>query len=120
MGGRFTHSCATNVASDFVQIVGSIKEAMGHTLRAVRSDHNLLVATMQVFVVEPSVDWLKFARDHARDMAIEDSAGMFLTCFNPKSFLRLNFMKKKTRLYGTQVVGNAIIQISIQLRIQIS
>jgi hypothetical protein len=34
---------------------------MVHCLRALRTNHDMLLATMEVFVQEPSIDWLQFA-----------------------------------------------------------
>ena len=39
---------------------------MIHSLRALRSDHELLLVTMQVFVKEPSLDWKENAANLAR------------------------------------------------------
>jgi len=41
--------------------VGFFRETMVHCLRALRTNHDMLLATMEVFVQEPSVDWLEFA-----------------------------------------------------------
>jgi hypothetical protein len=37
---------------------------MIHCLRALRNNHEMLLATMEVFVQEPSIDWLEFASRH--------------------------------------------------------
>jgi len=37
---------------------------MVHCLRALRNNHHMLLATMAVFVQEPSIDWLEFACGH--------------------------------------------------------
>lgn len=36
---------------------GTLQSVMVHTLRALRSNHELLVNTMDVFIKEPSLDW---------------------------------------------------------------
>ena len=36
---------------------GTLQSVMVHTLRALRSNHELLVNTMDVFIKEPSIDW---------------------------------------------------------------
>ncbi|KAL0273047.1 UNVERIFIED_CONTAM: hypothetical protein PYX00_005817 [Menopon gallinae] len=41
---------------------GLIKETMIQCLRALRRDHDALVATLQVFALEPALDWLEKAR----------------------------------------------------------
>ncbi|XP_067044034.1 DNA-dependent protein kinase catalytic subunit-like isoform X2 [Acropora muricata] len=45
---------------------GTLQSVMVHTLRALRSNHELLVNTMDVFIKEPSLDWQVFARKQAR------------------------------------------------------
>lgn len=40
---------------------GLFQETMVHCLRAFRKNSNVLLATMNVFIQEPSVDWLEFA-----------------------------------------------------------
>ncbi|KAK6170524.1 hypothetical protein SNE40_018898 [Patella caerulea] len=42
-------------------VKGLLESTMVHTLRALRIDYDLLVNTMDVFVKEPSLDWLNFA-----------------------------------------------------------
>ena len=44
--------------------LGLLRETMIHSLRTLRNNNNLLLATMEVFVQEPSMDWLDFARKH--------------------------------------------------------
>ena len=39
-------------------VKGLIESTMIHTLRALRSDSDLLLNTMDIFVKEPSLDWL--------------------------------------------------------------
>ncbi|PSN31542.1 hypothetical protein C0J52_27083 [Blattella germanica] len=41
---------------------GLLRETMIHCLRTLRSRSDILLATMEVFVQEPSMDWLMFAR----------------------------------------------------------
>lgn len=36
---------------------GLMEGTMVHTLRALRSNHDLLLCTMDVFIKEPSLDW---------------------------------------------------------------
>ncbi|XP_054282242.1 DNA-dependent protein kinase catalytic subunit-like isoform X2 [Macrosteles quadrilineatus] len=61
-----------NLAAPF-QTTGLIKESMVHTLRVLRENMRLLLATMTVFILEPSVDWMKAARKHVAYMADEPS-----------------------------------------------
>jgi len=46
--------------------VGFFRETMVHCLRALRTNHDMLLATMEVFVQEPSIEWLEFARKDER------------------------------------------------------
>jgi phosphatidylinositol kinase/protein kinase (PI-3 family) len=39
---------------------------MVHCLRALRTNHDMLLATMEVFVQEPLIDWLEFACEDER------------------------------------------------------
>lgn len=41
---------------------GLLQETMIHCLRAYRKNREILLATMDVFLKEPSLDWLEFAR----------------------------------------------------------
>ncbi|XP_047004978.1 DNA-dependent protein kinase catalytic subunit-like [Schistocerca americana] len=41
---------------------GVIEETMVHVLRLLRNNHQILLATMKVFVQEPSLDWLFYAK----------------------------------------------------------
>lgn len=43
---------------------GLFRETMIHCLRTLRNNHDMLLATMEVFVQEPSIDWLEFASRH--------------------------------------------------------
>ncbi|XP_021932903.1 DNA-dependent protein kinase catalytic subunit-like isoform X3 [Zootermopsis nevadensis] len=43
---------------------GLFRETMVHCLRALRNNCHMLLATMEVFVQEPSIDWLEFASKH--------------------------------------------------------
>ncbi|ESO96748.1 hypothetical protein LOTGIDRAFT_143667, partial [Lottia gigantea] len=49
-------------------IKGLLENTMIHTTRALRQDYDLLVNTMDVFVKEPSVDWLNFAEKQRNEM----------------------------------------------------
>ena len=40
-----------------LQKSGTLQSVMIHTLRALRSNHDLLLDTMDVFIQEPSLDW---------------------------------------------------------------
>lgn len=40
---------------------GQFRESMIHSLRALKANHNSLLATMNVFIEEPSLDWLEHA-----------------------------------------------------------
>lgn len=44
--------------------LGLFRETMIHCLRTLRNNHDMLLATMEVFVQEPSIDWLEFASRH--------------------------------------------------------
>lgn len=46
---------------------GLIEETMIRALRALQADPEVLLATMQVFIQEPSLDWLVMARKHFAD-----------------------------------------------------
>jgi phosphatidylinositol kinase/protein kinase (PI-3 family) len=48
----------------FVLCLGLLRETMVHCLRALRNNYHMLLATMEVFVQEPSVDWLELASKH--------------------------------------------------------
>lgn len=39
---------------------------MVHCLHALRNNCHMLLATMEVFVQEPSIDWLEFASKHEK------------------------------------------------------
>ncbi|XP_015748747.1 PREDICTED: DNA-dependent protein kinase catalytic subunit-like [Acropora digitifera] len=54
---------------------GTLQSVMVHTLRALRSNHELLVNTMDVFIKEPSLDWQVFARRQARSQGINTDDG---------------------------------------------
>ncbi|XP_069690626.1 DNA-dependent protein kinase catalytic subunit-like isoform X3 [Periplaneta americana] len=43
---------------------GLFRETMIHCLRALRNNHDMLLATMEVFVQEPTMDWLDLASKH--------------------------------------------------------
>lgn len=49
-----------NVVSP-MEISGLIKKCMVHTLNALRHNRKLLMACMEVFVNEPTIDWLESA-----------------------------------------------------------
>lgn len=44
--------------------LGLFRETMIHCLRTLRNNCDMLLATMEVFVQEPSIDWLEFASRH--------------------------------------------------------
>ncbi|GFR71479.1 DNA-dependent protein kinase catalytic subunit [Elysia marginata] len=44
-----------------LQVKGQMESCMRHVLRALRADSDLLLSTMDVFVKEPSLDWMNFA-----------------------------------------------------------
>lgn len=60
---------------------GKLKQTMVHALRALRKDKQILLATMNIFVLEPSVDWLQNARKSA-------PSGMNSVGINPQSLSR--------------------------------
>jgi len=41
-----------------LQVKGLMESTMVHALRALREDYDLLLSTMDIFIKEPSVDWL--------------------------------------------------------------
>lgn len=49
---------------------GTLQSVMIHTLRALRSNHDLLLNTMDVFIQEPSLDWQVYARKQAKTQGI--------------------------------------------------
>ncbi|XP_071445533.1 DNA-dependent protein kinase catalytic subunit-like [Hetaerina americana] len=76
--------------------VGLMKETMIHTLRALQENHDILLATMDVFVKEPSVDWLDCARKRAKADGI--SAAELEEC-------DLAYPKEKIKLTRRKFVG---------------
>lgn len=55
-----------------LQDKGLIECTMIHVLRALRSDSDLLLNTMDIFVKEPSLDWLQNADKQIQNMRSED------------------------------------------------
>ncbi|XP_022778667.1 DNA-dependent protein kinase catalytic subunit-like isoform X5 [Stylophora pistillata] len=51
---------------------GTLQSVMIHTLRALRSNHDLLLNTMDVFIQEPSLDWQVYARKQAKTQGINE------------------------------------------------
>ncbi|BFZ03143.1 hypothetical protein BsWGS_06182 [Bradybaena similaris] len=49
-----------------LQVNGQMESTMRNVLRALRDDSDLLLSTMDVFVKEPSLDWLKFAESQIK------------------------------------------------------
>nr|CAD7397905.1 unnamed protein product [Timema poppensis] len=47
---------------------GFLRESMIHVVRALRKNHSILLATMEVFVLEPSIDWLELARKQNKNI----------------------------------------------------
>ncbi|XP_041364232.1 DNA-dependent protein kinase catalytic subunit-like [Gigantopelta aegis] len=57
-----------------LQIKGLFENTMVHVLRALRNNSDLLLNTMDVFVKEPSLDWMQFAeKQKAEGMEPEDA-----------------------------------------------
>ncbi|XP_069123844.1 DNA-dependent protein kinase catalytic subunit-like [Argopecten irradians] len=56
-----------------LQVKGLMESTMVHALRALREDYDLLLATMDIFVKEPSVDWLVNAEKQMQSLNLEDS-----------------------------------------------
>ncbi|XP_048248370.1 DNA-dependent protein kinase catalytic subunit-like [Haliotis rufescens] len=57
-----------------LQVKGLLENTMVHVLRALRNDYDLLLSTMDVFVKEPSVDWMQFAEKQVQaGMKTEDA-----------------------------------------------
>lgn len=51
---------------------GIFKKCMEHTLRVLRAERKPLVACMEVFVYEPTIDWLEHIDDVLNSLSIED------------------------------------------------
>jgi hypothetical protein len=56
---------------------------MLHCLRALRNNHDLLLATMEVFVQEPSIDWLEFAsKDERLNKNLHEGKLVICLCYS--------------------------------------
>lgn len=67
---------------------------MVNVLRGLTNDSEVLLATMQVFILEPSLDWLNYARKHFNDSE-GDKPNNKATIPNPrwrKSFIKCGFI----------------------------
>ena len=51
-------------ALDPIGVTGFISKSMIHTLRCFKNSKKLLMACMEVFVKEPTLDWLESARNY--------------------------------------------------------
>nr|CAD7199224.1 unnamed protein product [Timema douglasi] len=51
-----------------IEQTGFLRESMIHVVRALRKNHSILLATMEVFVLEPSIDWLELARKQNKNI----------------------------------------------------
>ncbi|XP_052131205.1 DNA-dependent protein kinase catalytic subunit isoform X2 [Frankliniella occidentalis] len=74
---------------------GLIQETMVNALRALRADPEILLATMQVFIQEPSLDWLLLAKKHWSES--EENA-------NPAWLPVVKIHQAKKKLKGTNPV----------------
>lgn len=56
---------------------------MVHCLHALRKNHDMLLATMEVFVQEPSIDWLEYAsRDERINKNLHEGKRVTYLCYS--------------------------------------
>ncbi|XP_036359180.1 DNA-dependent protein kinase catalytic subunit isoform X2 [Octopus sinensis] len=71
---------------------GTFERTMVHCLESLRSDKDLLIHTLEIFVREPSFDWLKNARNNMHRKAQDFSEEEDLSWY-PKE--KIDFVKRK-------------------------
>ncbi|XP_052262779.1 DNA-dependent protein kinase catalytic subunit-like isoform X1 [Dreissena polymorpha] len=81
-----------------LQVQGLVESTMIHVLRALRSDSDLLLNTMDIFVKEPSLDWKQNAEKQLQGLTQED-AGLYeqedIMEWYPKE--KIHYVKRKLR-----------------------
>nr|XP_034312493.1 DNA-dependent protein kinase catalytic subunit [Crassostrea gigas] len=77
-----------------LQVHGLMESTMIHTLRALRNNCDLLLNTMDIFVKEPSVDWLVNAEKQMNEMKVEVSPEDEVQWY-PKE--KIEYVKRKLR-----------------------
>ncbi|CAG2061249.1 unnamed protein product, partial [Timema podura] len=60
--------CESSALDHAATEAGFLRESMIHVVRALRKNHSILLATMEVFVLEPSIDWLELARKQNKNI----------------------------------------------------
>nr|CAD7440345.1 unnamed protein product [Timema bartmani] len=60
--------CESSALDHAATEAGFLRESMIHVVRALRKNHSILLATMEVFVLEPSIDWLEHARKQNKNI----------------------------------------------------
>nr|CAD7432145.1 unnamed protein product [Timema monikensis] len=60
--------CESSTLDQAATKAGFLRESMIHVVRALRKNHSILLATMEVFVLEPSIDWLELARKQNKNI----------------------------------------------------
>ncbi|XP_056017774.1 DNA-dependent protein kinase catalytic subunit-like isoform X2 [Ostrea edulis] len=78
-----------------LQVHGLMESTMIHTLRALRNNCDLLLNTMDIFVKEPSVDWLINAEKQMNEMKGDESPEEEDVMWYPKE--KIEYMKHKLR-----------------------
>ncbi|XP_061175418.1 DNA-dependent protein kinase catalytic subunit-like [Saccostrea echinata] len=76
-----------------LQVHGLMESTMIHTLRALRNNCDLLLNTMDIFVKEPSVDWLINAEKQMNEMKGDESPEEEDVMWYPKE--KIEYMKRK-------------------------
>nr|CAD7610677.1 unnamed protein product [Timema genevievae] len=69
---------------------GFLRESMIHVVRALRKNHSILLATMEVFVLEPSIDWLELARKQNKNIHASTTQRICNDVTNKYELNRLN------------------------------
>ena len=70
---------------------GMIEETMVIVLRALQADPEVLLATMQVFVQEPTLDWLLLSRKHFEENEGQNEKGETKGKAGGEIYKNLNF-----------------------------
>ncbi|XP_021369727.1 DNA-dependent protein kinase catalytic subunit-like [Mizuhopecten yessoensis] len=78
-----------------LQVKGLMESTMVHALRALREDYDLLLATMDIFVKEPSVDWLVNAEKQIQSLNLGDSLEVENITWYPKE--KVHYVKRKLK-----------------------
>ncbi|KAJ8318043.1 hypothetical protein KUTeg_003134, partial [Tegillarca granosa] len=88
-----------------LQIKGLMESTMIHTLRALREDYDLLLNTMDIFVKEPSLDWL--VEKQQTTMGLEDASLLADQLLFSKDELHLGHHRSSAyKAYENVVMGD--------------